>query len=81
MSEPSPRPNYTRIAVLEHDLLGIQPEPSTAAALIIGLRGAGTCLTHQPVDTSTLDSAVRSGLCSRCGRTMILGDGGCWTIA
>ncbi|MER6249400.1 hypothetical protein [Streptomyces griseorubiginosus] len=33
-----PRPDYTAIAVLEHDLFGIQPEPGTAAAAIIGMR-------------------------------------------
>lgn len=79
MSEPLPRPDYTRIAVLEHDLLGIQPEPSTAAALIIGMRRTGTCFTHQPVDTSVLNDPVRNGLCGRCGQAMVIGDDGNWT--
>lgn len=34
----APRPNYTAIAVLEYDLFGVQPEPGTAAAAIIGMR-------------------------------------------
>ena len=33
-----PRPNYTAIAVMEHDLFGIQPKPGTAAAAIVGMR-------------------------------------------
>lgn len=35
------RPDYTAIAVLEHDLFGIQPKPDTAAAAIIGMRRLG----------------------------------------
>jgi hypothetical protein len=35
------RPDYTAIAVLEHDLFGIQPKPGTTAAAIIGMRRLG----------------------------------------
>lgn len=35
------RPDYTAIAVLEHDLFGIQPKPDTTAAAIIGMRHLG----------------------------------------
>lgn len=74
----SARPNSVRIAVLEHDLLGVHPRPGTAAALAVGLRGAGTCLTHQPVaDTETVE-LVSSGVCARCGRALILADSGDW---
>ncbi|MEU5596838.1 hypothetical protein [Streptomyces sp. NPDC020298] len=78
MSETPPRPDYTRIAVLEHDLFGIQPEPGTAAALVIGLRRAGTCLTHQPVDTTMLGDPVHVGICARCGTSMTLNEDGHW---
>lgn len=33
-----PRPDYTQIALLEHDIYGVQPPPMSAAAAIIGLR-------------------------------------------
>ncbi|MEU5442733.1 hypothetical protein [Streptomyces griseofuscus] len=81
MSEPPPRPDYVRIAVLEHDLLGIQPRPGTAAALIVKMRRAGTCLAHQPVDTSILGDPAPTGLCGRCGHAMVLGSDGNWTTA
>ncbi|MEU1800886.1 hypothetical protein [Streptomyces sp. NPDC019937] len=35
---PRPRADHVRIAELEHELFGIEPEPGTAAAFIIGLR-------------------------------------------
>lgn len=75
-AEPvAPRPNYVAIAVLEHDLFGIQPQPGTAAALVVGLRSTGTCFTHKPVET-----AVTNGICSGCGRSMILNDEGRWAV-
>lgn len=36
-----PRPDRLRIAVLEHELFGIEPEPGTAAALVVALRRFG----------------------------------------
>ncbi|MGW2209934.1 hypothetical protein [Streptomyces sp. NPDC001781] len=77
----SPRANPTKIAVLEHDLLGILPQPGTSAAAVIALRRVGTCLTHQPVDTTTLGSPQSVGVCGRCGAAMVLGDDGGWTVA
>lgn len=79
---PRPCPNYTAIAVLEHDQLGIQPRPGTAAALVIGLRrAAANCTAHEPVDTTTLGQAGRRGVCARCGRDMIQGGDGEWQTA
>lgn len=43
------RPDYTAIAVMEHDLFGIQPEPGTTAAAVIAMRHFGTHLAHPPV--------------------------------
>lgn len=76
-----PRANPTRIAVLEHDLLGIPPEPGTAAALTIALRRAGTCMTHEPVDVTTFGDPRPVGQCGRCGAHMVLDDGGAWVVA
>lgn len=78
---PVPRPDYTRIAVLEHDLYGVQPERGTLAALVIGMRAAGLCLQHTPIDTSTLGDPRPVGMCQRCGRNMLLNDNGDWDLA
>lgn len=74
-----PRANQTRIAVLGHDLYGIQPEPGTMAALTIALRQAGTCIKHTPVQR--LGGHPRGAVCAGCGRTLILNDDGDWEIA
>lgn len=78
---PTPRANQTAIAVMEHDLLGIKPEPGTAAALAIGLRRTGTCLQHQPIDTTAINDPRHNGLCTRCGQHMIRDDHGNWRLA
>jgi hypothetical protein len=76
---PAARPNYTAIAVLEHDLLGIPPEPGTVAAAVIGLRKAvANCTAHQPVDTTTLGELGRRGVCTRCGCDMVQDGDGEW---
>jgi len=74
------RANPTRIAVLEHDLFGILPEPGTAAALVIAMRRTGTCVVHEPVETTGLGEAQPNGLCTRCGAAMVL-DGDAWRAA
>lgn len=68
-----PRGNPTWAAVLEHDLLGIAPEPGTAAALALSLRRLGRCFEHDPVATTR-----SHGLCTRCGVALVLGDDGDW---
>jgi hypothetical protein len=78
----APQPaNPTRIAALEHDLLGIRPEPGTWAAVTLALRQAGTCLTHRPVDVSVFGEPPGSRVvCAGCGRPMRIGDAGEWQI-
>lgn len=75
-----PRANPTRIAVLEHDLLGIPPEPGTAAALTIALRRLGSCIEHEPVETTGLGEQPNA-MCTRCGATMVQDDDGTWIVA
>lgn len=78
---PAPeRANPTRIAVLEHDLLGIPPEPGSAAALTIAMRRTGKCVEHQPVETTGFGEARPNGLCTQCGVVMVL-DEGEWRVA
>lgn len=82
---PAPKPmqaDPTRIAVLEHDLLGVPPEPGTYAAALITIRTTGTCIEHQPVDISTLgDLPETRMLCTRCGNYLVPAGGGTWRIA
>lgn len=76
-----PRANPVQIAVLEHDLLGIRPEPGSPAALTIALRKTGSCFEHRPVDTTAMDDAHPTALCEGCGRHMVQDSEGHWQIA
>lgn len=42
---PAERPDYTAIALLEHEIYGITPEPGTAAAAVLGLRRIASAAT------------------------------------
>lgn len=74
------RPSPVRIAVLEHDLLGVQPEPGTAAALAVGTRRLGQCWQHQPAATLG-PIPVEEAVCTQCGRPMALNEEGHWVLA
>jgi hypothetical protein len=78
---PQQRSNPVRIAVLEHDLLGIAPQPGTMAAMVIALRQVGTCLQHLPIETTALGDPRPVGLCQRCGNRMVQDEQGQWGIA
>ncbi|MFF0409076.1 hypothetical protein ACFYUY_01400 [Kitasatospora sp. NPDC004745] len=77
---PGDQPNPTGIAVLEHDLFGIQPEKGSLAALAIALRVTGTCINHQAVETTHLGDPRPAGICTGCGTNMIETDGE-WRVA
>lgn len=69
------RANTTRIAVLENDLLGIPPKPGTAAAAVLTLRQAGTCIEHDPLDVAEFGKPPGTQIiCGRCGRKLELVD-------
>lgn len=76
---PPDRPSPVRIAVLEHDLFGVQPKPGTAAALAVGMRAGGQCWQHQPAATLTANP-VTEAVCTQCGRQMQLDDDGHWVL-
>lgn len=79
---PAPRPDYLAIAVLEHDEYGIQPEPGTAAALVIGLRAAAKAdCSHAGVTAVPTLKQRSAGICVRCGTNMIEDQDGRWRIA
>lgn len=44
----APRPDYTRIAVLEFELFGVEPKPGTMAAAAVGMKRAGGALRAEP---------------------------------
>lgn len=46
-----PRPDYAKIAVLEAELLGIEPKPGTAAAFALGLVTFSQGVRRSEIDT------------------------------
>lgn len=79
-ASPPPRPNPARIAALEHVLFGTEPGPGMGA-LTLALRRSSICLTHRPVDVSTIgDESGTRAICAGCSRPMHLDDDGIWTM-
>ena len=80
---PTPRPDRTAIAVLEHDLLGIPPEPGSAVALAVALRKAfGVGCEHRDVaDITGVGDPRPVGLCTICGKRMVQDEREEWTVA
>lgn len=83
--DPAParreRPNPDYIAVLEHDLLGIVPEPGTPAARAVALAkpvDRTTCPHEDVIDVTQLGQARPTGMCQRCGADMVESDEGDW---
>lgn len=81
MPAPDQRPNPDRIAVLEHDLLGVMPEPGTPAARAVALSKTvdqDTCPHDSVIETSEFGQARSTGMCRRCGADMVETDSGEW---
>lgn len=81
--EPVPRSDPDRIAVLEHDLLGIQPEPGTPAARAVALAKPvyqTACPHDDVIETTELGQARPTGMCGRCGAVMVATDTGEWEL-
>jgi hypothetical protein len=75
------RPNQDRIAVLEHELLNITPEPGTAAARAVALAkpvGQDACPHDDVVETPQMGEVRATGICGRCGAGMVATDEGDW---
>ncbi|MFJ6069101.1 hypothetical protein ACIQHU_39430 [Streptomyces tendae] len=76
-----PRADPNRIAVLERDLFGIQPEPGTPAARAVALAkpvDPAQCPHEDVVEVTELGQARATGLCERCGAGMVADDNGDW---
>lgn len=70
-----------RIAVLEHDLLGIHPEPGTPAARAVALAkpiDQTACPHDDVIKTTGMGQARPTGLCGHCGAGMVADDAGEW---
>jgi hypothetical protein len=77
----TPATDPDQIAVLEHDLLGVQPEPGTRAARAVALAkpvDPAQCPHEDVVEVTELGQARPTGLCTRCGAGMVADDNGDW---
>lgn len=82
-TQPSPAPvaDPVRIAVLEHDLLGIEPKPGTPAAYAVALAkpvDPTTCPHEDVIDVTEVGQARATGMCQCCGGSLVEGDEGDW---
>lgn len=81
---PAPTPHradHARIAVLEHQLLGIQPEPGTPAAVAVAHAtpvDQERCPHDDWTEITTWGQARRSAWCVSCGADLVAGDDGVW---
>lgn len=75
------RADPTRTAVLEHDELGIPPEPGSAAAVQVAMRSTTACTEHEPIETTSIGDPRPSGMCGRCGVGMVQDEDGQWVLA
>lgn len=74
-------PNPDRIAVLEHDLLGIRPEPGTRQACAVALAkpaDPAKCPHDHIIDVTRIQHTRPIGMCERCGADMVQNDDGTW---
>ena len=81
LNPPIERPDPNRIAVLEHELLGITPEPGTPAAHAVARSrpvDKDSCPHDYIIEVTELGQARRTGLCEACGAWMVATDEGGW---
>lgn len=68
-------------AVLEHDLLGIEPEPGTPGAHAVALArpvDQDTCPHEDVTDVVALGQTPSTGMCAGCGTDVVESDEGLW---
>ena len=74
-------PDQDRIAVLEHELLGLEPQPGTPAARAVALAkpvDQNTCPHDDVIDITEMGQPRPTGMCQRCGADMVADDNGDW---
>lgn len=74
-------PDPMHIALLEYELLGIEPEPGSAAAARIASTGVSDCEHPCPVNITTFGDPGPVAICSGCGRHLVHDARGKWTVA
>ncbi|MEB8342114.1 hypothetical protein [Streptomyces endophyticus] len=75
------RPDLSRIAILEHDLLGIEPEPGTPAAYAAALArplDQDACPHEDAMDVIPLGQGRSTGMCAGCDIDVVETDEGLW---
>lgn len=78
---PTPRANPDRIAVLEHEVLGITPKPGTPAARAVALSkpvDQDRCPHDDVIETPEFGQPRPTGICRLCGAGMVATDEGDW---
>lgn len=77
------RPDYARIAVLEHELFGITPVPGSLAAAMVGasllaeamrrtaVPDPAGCAHEDVVSVQTFGDGADVGACVRCGARVV----------
>lgn len=76
-------PDLNRIAVLEHDVLGIEPEPGTPAAFTAAaarLLGQDTCPHEDAMDVVSLGQGLSTGMCAGCDSDIVETGEGLWDL-
>ncbi|MFF9787132.1 hypothetical protein [Streptomyces nigrescens] len=82
--EPTPPPDRTRIAVLEHQLLGVTPQPGTPEAMAVAQAtpvDQAKCPHDRVIETTELGSQRDEGMCERCGVWLVADDDGTWAVS
>lgn len=82
-TEPVPRPDRSRIAVLEYELLGVDPEPGTPEAMAVAQAtpvDRATCPHEDVIDVSQYGAPRPEGMCGRCGTSVVGDDDGSWRV-
>ena len=75
------RPDRRRIAVLENELLGVEPEPGTPEAHAVAMAkpvDRDACPHDAVIDLTEMGQTRAQGVCERCGAAMIETDDGTW---
>ena len=79
-TEPDPA-SQDRIAILEHELLGVQHEPGTAAARAVAIAkpvDPGQCPHDDVINITEIQHLRQVGMCAACGADMVENDDGDW---
>ena len=78
---PAERPDRRRIAVLESELLGVEPEPGTPEAHAVAMAkpvDQAACPHGAVIETREMGDKRSQGICAACGAQFVESDDGTW---